>query len=334
MRESLVDFICCPVARSPLELRQAVRDPHGGDILEGVLCSPEGRIYRISDGIPQLTVAFRTDAEAATVKAFGREWARYDDFQGVMGSADLFTAFTGLGEDQVRDRTVLEVGCGGGRWLKVLAALGAREVVGLDLSTAVVQAARRTATLRNVHVVRGSALEMPLTPRFDLVVSVGVVHHLADPVLGLQGIRKAAAADHLVVIWVYAREGNELYLSAVRPLRWLARYAPEPALVAGSRVLAAAVWLYVRTLNRAAVATGLRLPLRDYLDTVARLRFRDMESVVYDQLTPQIARYPTREEVLDWVHRAGGRVDRLHHRTGNSWQCHFRFGEGTQGPEF
>ena len=92
-----------------------------------------------------------------------------------------------------------------------------------------------------------------------------------------------------------------------------------------SRGLAAILWSYIRTANRAAIAMNLGLPLREYLAMLAPLRFRDLESVVYDQLAPQIARYPSRSDVLEWVRGANGVVERLHHRTGNSWQCHFRF---------
>ena len=250
--------------------------------------------------------------------------ARYDDFEGTMGSAELFVEFTGLTESQVRGRTVLEVGCGGGRWLKVLAELGAREVVGLEFSTAAMQAHRRTTALRNVHVVRGSALEMPLQPRFDLLVSIGVIHHLADPVLGLSNMRLAAAADHLVAIWVYAREGNELYLSLVGPLRQFSRRAPDWLLATGSRLLSAVLWSYIHTMNRAAIAVGLSLPLRDYLGMLARLRFRDVESVVYDQLAPQIAR-SLRARKCSSGSVVQGAWWTGYTMTGNSWQCHFRF---------
>jgi len=323
MRESLITYLCCPVDRSPLRLEAETR--RGAEIVTGHLRSETGRTYDIVDGIPHLVVPSRDAAETATVTAFGKQWAHYDNVDGYMGSAELFTEFTGLDPSSVAGRTVLEVGCGGGRWLKVLAELGAKEVVGLEFSTAVQQAAERTKGLSNVHVVRGSALVSPIEAAFDLVVSLGVIHHLADPVLGLSNIHKAVAPQHLVVIVVYAREGNRLYLSVVSPLRKVMQYLPDRVLLATSRCLALGVWSYIHTVNRAAVAAGIKLPLRDYLAMLSRLRFRDVEVVVYDQLAPQIARYPTRGELTEWVEGAGGRIERMHHRTGNSWQCHFRF---------
>jgi SAM-dependent methyltransferase len=325
MTDWFTRHLCCPIDRSALTLLDERLVRVGDRVVEGFLRSEAGRLYLIEEGVPNLLASFRSEAERATTCAFGREWARYDDFEGFMGSPALFTAFTGLTREHVRGKTVLEVGCGGGRWVKVLAEMGARTVVGLDASSAVRQAARRTAAFPNVHIVRASALDMPLLPCFDLVVSVGVVHHLADPVLGLRNIRCVVNPAHLVAFWVYAREGNQLYLSMIGPLRRATVHLPDAALVAASRVLASALWLHVRTVNRMAVSSGIPLPLRDYLHMLARLRFRDIESVVYDQLAPQIARYPTRSEVIDWVRRAGGEIQRLYHRTGNSWQCHIQF---------
>ena len=329
MELSLLPFLCCPFSRSPLTVDTVDRAAKNGGIETGRLRSPEGRFYPVVRGVPHIYGEYRSADEAATVQAFGEEWARYDDFDGYMGSPDLFAEFSGLTPEMIAGRRVLEVGCGGGRWLRVLAGWRASEVVGLDFSSAVEQAAARTADLPNVHVVRGSAIEMPLQAAFDVVVSIGVIHHLDDPVLGLQGIRRAVARRHLVAIWVYAKEGNETYLKLVRPLRRIGPKLPRPALVGTSRTLAAGLWTYIHTVNRVARAGRLPLPMRDYLTMLQRLRFRDVESVVYDQLTPSLARYPTRSEVEQWVSRAGGRLERLHHRTGNSWQCHFKFDSGS-----
>jgi SAM-dependent methyltransferase len=332
VKDAVLPYLCCPVSRSPLELDEVVRDPVSHEIISGTLKSFDGRRYQVQDGIPQLALAFKSDIEEQTVHAFGKEWSRYDDFNSYMGSPELFCEFTGLSREDIRGRTVLEVGCGGGRWLKVMADLGAREVVGLDFSSAVIQAAKRTAGYPQVHVVRGSALDMPLLPKFDLVVSIGVIHHLADPVLGLKGMAKAVNASHLAAIWVYAREGNELYLRLVKPMRWLGPKLPDRLLAATSRVLTGALWCHIHSVNRLALRFRIPLPMRDYLGMLSRLRFIDVESVVYDQLTPSIARYPTRQEVEQWVQQADGEVVALNQRTGNSWRCHFRFAKSELTP--
>jgi len=325
MKERLVGMLRCPVDRSALRIESVKQTSANGEILSGRLMSGSGRQYPIVRGVPYLHTEFKSADEAATVGAFGEEWARYDDFAGYMGSSELFSDFSGLRRSDVEGRRILEVGCGGGRWLRVLAEWGAEEVVGVDYSAAVDQASALTSSLPKVHVVRGSALELPFAAEFDLVVCIGVLHHLIDPVQGLRQMRGVVKPVHTVVFWVYGLEGNELYLALVRPLRLVGPRLPSQALVGLSRALASLLWCPLRTSQPIAQSVGIRLPLASYSQLLRRLRFRDLESVVYDQLTPTIARYPKQDEVLSWVARAGGRVQQLTHRTENSWQCHLSF---------
>ena len=81
-------------------------------------------------------------------------------------------------------------GCGTGRHAYFAAQYGAREVVALDLSEAVETARDNLAQFDNVHVVQGDLLRPPFRTAaqgggFDLVYSIGVLHHLPDPYAGL-----------------------------------------------------------------------------------------------------------------------------------------------------
>jgi malonyl-CoA O-methyltransferase len=84
--------------------------------------------------------------------------------------------------DGTRPRRALDLGCGSGRYLRLLAARGVPEVVGADLSPAMLSRARETGSA----LVRGGASCLPFAARsFDLVVCALVVGHLAalDPVI-------------------------------------------------------------------------------------------------------------------------------------------------------
>ncbi len=76
---------------------------------------------------------------------------------------------------------VLDVGCGAGNMLPVLAPL-CRELVGLELSPVFVEACRqvvRRLELRNVRLLAASADHMPFPDaQFDALVAVDVLHHL------------------------------------------------------------------------------------------------------------------------------------------------------------
>jgi SAM-dependent methyltransferase len=81
----------------------------------------------------------------------------------------------------VRDKDVLELGCGAARWSIALAERGAR-AVGLDLSTRQLEHARGLNRAGDVSLVQASAHSTPLrTESFDVVFSDYGATTFADP---------------------------------------------------------------------------------------------------------------------------------------------------------
>ena len=83
-----------------------------------------------------------------------------------------------------RGSSVLDVGCGIGRWTHRLAARGAW-VTGVDLSPTMVAEARARAARDGVaercRFLVGDVVELDLGERYDLVLCVTVLQHILDP---------------------------------------------------------------------------------------------------------------------------------------------------------
>lgn len=97
--------------------------------------------------------------------------SRYDGPTKLEGIADALLNF--------HARTVLEVGCGTGRFVKSLRESGAT-VIGADASTGMLsQAADR---MGSYDLVAARANQLPFAPAsFDLVCCVNAIHHFDDP---------------------------------------------------------------------------------------------------------------------------------------------------------
>lgn len=68
MHRSLLDIMVDPISKAPLELEDSICSE--GQILSGRLCSPEGRSYLITNGIPHFVLT--TDADQRqTGNSFG-----------------------------------------------------------------------------------------------------------------------------------------------------------------------------------------------------------------------------------------------------------------------
>ena len=83
----------------------------------------------------------------------------------------------------------LDAGCGDGRFLAALPALGPvpARVVGVDIADSILATARRAAATAGLEpeLVRGNVERLPLgDAEFDLVVSIQVLEHLLDPAAG------------------------------------------------------------------------------------------------------------------------------------------------------
>ena len=132
---------------------------------------------------------------------------------------------------------MLDAGCGGGRYARLVGGHGAR-VVGVDLSAAVEKAAALCAELPDVAIVQADLLDLPLAEAaFDLVYSIGVLHHTPDPRRAFAQIARRVKPGGRLAVWLYRRN--------TPPQEWLNTGAPrrhDPPAGAGARAALRRAW--------------------------------------------------------------------------------------------
>lgn len=180
---------------------------------------------------PGAGVEHRTAGPAESARANRRWWDGaagdyYAEHGAFLGDADLLWCPEGLREadarllGDVRDRDVLEVGCGAAQAARWLVAQGAR-VTALDVSLGQLRQARaldETTGVRVPLLVQADAQRLPLrAASYDVVVSAfGAIPFVADSA----GVMRELAR--------VLRPGGLLVFSVTHPTRWAFPDDPGP----------------------------------------------------------------------------------------------------------
>ncbi|RUL88678.1 methyltransferase domain-containing protein [Tautonia sociabilis] len=189
MNPELLALLRCPTCRGRLEPA-----PEGDSALR---CTGGCASFPIAGGVPRL-------AGEAYVASFGRQWNRFDVARDQEDEA-VFLAKTGVHPRDLAGQLVLDAGCGGGRYARLLGRFGAK-VIGVDLSDAVDKAAALTARFPDVAIVQADLLDLPIAEgAFDLVFSIGVLHHSPDPRLAFAEIARRVRPGGRLAVWLYRR---------------------------------------------------------------------------------------------------------------------------------
>ena len=150
------------------------------------------------------------DVLDAYANDFGFQWTHlYDDYRkDRYKHLDQFLRL-GINPNALSGKVCLDVGCGLGRLSEI--CLGkAKYVVGVDLSNAVVEAAR---VIKSPHFVpvQASADNLPIKDcSIDFVYCWGVLHHTENPQKTLTELWRVLRPGGTLAIWVYPR--NSPYL--------------------------------------------------------------------------------------------------------------------------
>lgn len=252
-----------------------------------------------------------------TIGDFGEQWTRYTDNSGFYGSQALFADISEplLTAADVVGRRVADIGSGTGRIVNMLLDAGAAHVTGIEPSDAYDVAVANTVNRRDrVTMVRGEGTAIPADGAFDLVVSVGVLHHVVDPGPIVRAAARSLKPGGKMFVWLYGHEGNGLYLGVVQPLRAVTRRLPHGLLAGLTYVMDAAALGYT------AVSRVLPLPMRSYMQGVyGKLAPDKRRLVIYDQLNPAFAKYYREDEARALLADNGFVNVRTHHRHGYSW---------------
>lgn len=142
---------------------------------------------------------------------FGLQWNQFrrtqlDSYTQTTISRDRLTRAVGGDLTTLAGKTVLEVGCGAGRFTEVMLAAGAR-VAACDLSIAVDANYANCGSHADYFVCQADARELPFNAdSFDFVICLGVLQHTPSPEETIAALARLVKPGGMLVIDHYARD--------------------------------------------------------------------------------------------------------------------------------
>ena len=252
-----------------------------------------------------------------TIDDFGAQWTTYRENEGYYASLPLFEDILGglLDINDLKGKKAADIGSGTGRIVNMILDADAASVTAIEPSGAFdVLKINTEARKEKIEYLKCRGDEIPPDAGYDYVFSIGVLHHIPDPVPVVDAAFKSLKKGGKCLIWLYGYEGNELYLSLVLPLRKITSKMPDFILSMLSGILTFALSLYMYACKI------LPLPMKAYmLDHIAKLSWKVRYLTIFDQLNPAEARYYKKEEAIKLLENSGFKDVKVHHRHGYSW---------------
>jgi len=306
MKNSLLQLLVSPCCHATL-------DAPAMPCREGTLvCRVCRREYPLREGLPRFTGEDIHKTDRETRETFGFQWWRYPAHLLEEEEKD-FLDDTQISPETWKGKTTLDAGCGMGRYARAAARFGAK-VVGVDLSSA---ADRAAELLPEADFLQAPLEHLPFAPEtFDIIYSVGVLHHTRDPKTSFLSITRLVKPGGLLSVWLYGTAGrykdfrtnplkNErAVLKKIAPLWWLTVKVRE-TLSDTLRKLTPhlprqCLWSFC------VVLAGVgKIPFLKYLTYSVHPSWKVRTQQNFDWLSPPCQSHHTKEEVLSWFKEAG-----------------------------
>ncbi len=134
------------------------------------------------------------------------------EFIGLKEKNDLYKIknyiFNIISEEQIKDKEILEVGCGTGVLTAKLSLYGAK-TTGTDISNTSLNMAKQ---LFNKYELKGKfinddIINTKITKKYDIVISLGTLHHTENPEKAFENLVKLTKPNGMIIFSLYNKYG-------------------------------------------------------------------------------------------------------------------------------
>ena len=251
--------------------------------------------------------------DPATVRGFGDEWRRFD--QSALGKAEqaqLFDRFFAVFPWEELDETSvgMDVGCGSGRWARLVAPRVGR-LICVDPSAEALDVARRNLRAQpNCEFVQASVDDLPMPDNgLDFGYCLGVLHHVPDTAGAIADCVKKLKPGAPLLLYIYYDIDNRprwyRFLWRISDgMRRLISVTPYGVRYIVSQLLAVVLYWPLARVARVAERLGMavdNMPLSAY----RRVSFYTMRTDALDRFGTRLERRFNAREIESMMREAG-----------------------------
>jgi SAM-dependent methyltransferase len=279
------------------------------------------------------------NVDTKTVEGFGFEWTRFD--QSALPEAELRRIFEGYfrifpWSQLPPDAVGFDLGCGSGRWAKLVAPR-VRSLHCIDASSEALAAAQHNLLQQTNCVFHHVSVDqMPIDDAtMDFGYSLGVLHHVPDTLGGIQAcVAKLKPGAPFLVYLYYAFDNRPFWFRGIwrvtDVIRRVVSRLPYRAKHLISQVIAACVYLPLARLAR--LAGRLGIPVASFpLSTYRNLSFFTMRTDAFDRFATRLEKRFTRKDMETMMIAAG--LERIEFNERENYWCAigYKMKAGTRG---
>jgi SAM-dependent methyltransferase len=242
-------------------------------------------------------VSQKTKKEIKTMKAFGFEWTKWTSSVHTTATkkinekieGDRFFEQTNIKPSFLKNKFILDAGCGMGRYTYIANKFGA-EVVGVDFGESVESARENTKGLPNVHIIQADLFNLPFRKEaFDFIFSIGVLHHTSNAEKAFQKLVSLLKKGGVISIYVY-RKKPPLFTFGINAMRAITTRIPLKVLY----YLTYIPYIFTKIpiiKDLSYRKKGGFLPIPDS---------PNLRSEFFDGASPPLTTFHTEQEVMNW----------------------------------
>ena len=251
-----------------------------------------------------------------SISDFGKQFKYHNNIDDFWGSLEILKDIVNPFDlSLIKNKIICEMGIGSGRILKNLIKLSPKKIYAIEPSESI-EVAKKNNEYSEVEIlfkkIPGQMINF--NNEIDYIFSIGVIHHIPEAEIVCKKVYESLKPKGKFVIWLYGKEGNELYLFIFNNLRKITRYMPDKFLNLFSIFLNLFLSIYIF------FCKYLNLPLKNYMiNVLKKCSFEKRRYIIFDQLNPSYSKYYAKQDVETLLTKSGFKKIKIFSRHQYSW---------------